>query len=168
QPLHVGAQYFDSDGKPTDPDASGVGFATEGGNNLHLILDQLNDHGRSGDSYVLHTYWDDNAVTTALDQVRKDIQADRNSTAAKIKDADIPRFLAAAPPKDWKRPADVPFEKWTEAWADQTLGLARQAYDRLEYRDVKLDAKRKSATAVVTEKAQKAGEPNYHDWAGMV
>jgi hypothetical protein len=168
QPLHVGAQYFDGKGQPTNPDDSGSGFATEGGNNLHLILDRFNDHGRGQDPYILHAYWDNNAVTTALDLVRNDIRADRKTTTGKISDADMARHLASLEPKNWKLAANVAIDQWSEKWADETLSLSRQAYDRLEYRDVKLDQKRKTATGVATEKMQKGAGQSYHDWAGTV
>ena len=38
QPLHVGAEYFDANGKPANPDKPGEVFPDEGGNSLHLEL----------------------------------------------------------------------------------------------------------------------------------
>jgi len=38
QPLHVGAQYFNSNGHVTNPDVSGSAYADAGGNNILLLL----------------------------------------------------------------------------------------------------------------------------------
>jgi S1/P1 nuclease len=167
QPLHVGAQYFDNNKQPTNPDASGVGFATDGGNNMTFILDRPDDHGRSQSNFVLHHYWDNNAVSTAMDLIWKDLSAARKGNTGGNRKAEIIRYLGALEPAGLNWPAKLPVEGWAETWADETLGVARLAYGRLEIRDVQLDQKKIKAHVVVTEKTA-AGQPSYHDWAGAV
>src|SRR5229473_4380447 len=55
QPLHVGAEYFDSQGNPFDPTKAKHGFADQGSNKLTLTL-QIQGHEQV--FKVMHSYWD--------------------------------------------------------------------------------------------------------------
>jgi hypothetical protein len=165
QPLHVGAQYFDAGKKPTNPDDNqGVGFETHGGNNITLILNETSDHGRGQDTSNIHHYWDENAVTTALDILRVEILATRKGGKKVVSPVETARFLASSKPQDWQDSA-MKVDKAAEDWANEILPFARQAYD-LDYRDVALDLKSNSATAVGVEK--KDSKTLYREWAGGV
>jgi hypothetical protein len=167
QPLHVGAQYFDENGKPVNPDVSGPAFADEGGNGLLLILQTAGDHGHPHATHKLHGYWDDDAVVTAFDLVRKEIRADRSASTGQISDGDIARRLAAREPAGWKLPAAVGVEDWSVKWADEILPVAREAHERLEFTHIRLNQTQKTATGQAIEKAQPGGT-SYQDWAGQV
>jgi hypothetical protein len=167
QPLHVGAQYFDENGKPVNPDTAGPAFADEGGNSLLLVLQHSGDHGHPTATHKLHSYWDDDTVETALDLLRKQIRPNRTAASGQISEGDIARRLATQEPAAWKPPEDVAVEKWSFAWADEILPVAREAHERLTFTHIRVDPVHKTATGQALEKTGQAG-PSYHDWSGKV
>jgi hypothetical protein len=166
QPLHVGAMYFDDKGQPVNPDDAGGGFADNGGNALTLVLHETSDHGHASGNFNLHTYWDDNAVTTALGLYRKDIQQGKNAPK-KITPKDIAVHLANREPDGWKLPDGVGLEEWSIRWADEILPAAREAHARLEFKNIHVDPKTKVARGFAVERMQNQG-PSYREWAGGI
>jgi hypothetical protein len=163
QPLHVGAQYFDENGKPVSPDVAGSGFADEGGNSVMLILNQPDDHGHAHATQKLHAYWDDDAVTTALDLFTRDIRAGRQGSG-RITEDEIARRLAGREPANWDLKIDG-VDKLAIAWADEILPIALEAHQRLDF-TVHIDKMHNLARGQARERGQQ--EPPYHDWAGKV
>jgi RecB family endonuclease NucS len=45
--------------------------------------------------------------------------------------------MAMEEPKDWRLPSNVPLAKYAEAWANEILPIAREAHERLVFKDVK-------------------------------
>jgi hypothetical protein len=166
QPLHVGAQYFNSQGEPVNPDVNGQGpvFADQGGNKLQLVLQRSSDHGHPTASYNFHTYWDDETVVTAFGIIRKEMRAKRAGAGGKISEPDIARYLATQEPAQWKLQANG-IDKLAIAWADEIMPIARQAHERLQFSNIKVDKKHLLASGQALEQPQQ-GEPSYHDWAG--
>ena len=157
QPLHVGAEYFDSGGKPVNPDRTGIaGLEDQGGNTLWLqTTDQPSEHVK------LHGFWDTPAVKTAFAQVRAamtkaDPQAPPNSN-------DMAKWFATHEPQGWRPPADAALAKWPELWADDILPLAREAHARLEFRDI--NPVEKLVEGFAREKPSGDGV-TYREWAG--
>src|SRR6266702_1037586 len=68
QPLHVGAEYFDQNGNPADPNQTTPFAADKGGNALKL---KLTPSGKSFRNF--HHYWDENAVETATNNWANEI-----------------------------------------------------------------------------------------------
>jgi hypothetical protein len=167
QPLHVGAQYFDESGQPVNPDMAGPAFPDNGGNNLHLILQGPGDHGHPQANYILHHYWDDNAVATAFDLLRKEIRADRGPSPGQITEGDMARRLASQEPAIWKLPADDSVANVSVAWADEILPVAREAHERLQFAQIIIDRMRKTASGQAIERVQQGGM-SYDAWAGEV
>jgi hypothetical protein len=167
QPLHVGAQYFDGNGKPVNPDVTGAGFADEGGNSLLLVLQQAGDHGHPHTTKKLHSYWDDDTVTTALGLLRQEIRANRTGPSGQITESDIARRLAGQEPVKWKLPVAGGVDALAVAWADEILPVAVEAHRRLDFTHIHINGTHKTATGQAIE-----GEPpdglSYHDWAGKV
>lgn len=120
QPLHVGAEFFDSDGKPFHPTEGNEGFASQGGNKLVLSIlvnNKLQSVGK------LHSYWDGKTVETAFGSQSNAVVAQR---------------LAASAPTDWKLNGGT--ETWAEQMANDILPLARQAHARLMYQNIEIVA----------------------------
>jgi S1/P1 Nuclease len=171
QPLHVGAEYFDGKGQPVDPDKAGAGFSDTGGNDLTLVLQRLGTHGQPQSQFILHTYWDDNAVDTAYDIVAADIQRKRGASAD-IRDAEVVRRLAAVEPANWQLPNKLAIKDLAIAWADEILPIAKEAHDRLDFQHVinLPDPKHPGKTklhGLAVETIDRKLDP-YHDWAGGV
>lgn len=169
QPLHVGAQYFDNEGKPVDPDTAGGGAADHGGNSLTLVLDRPSDHGHRQTSKPLHTYWDDDTVITAFGIVKQEMRKQRKNASGQISEADIARRLAITAPTGWAAPDGLPVAEWSVAWADEILPIARAAHARLDLSQVqvKLAFGEKIAKGVASETMQKDGV-SYADFSGRV
>lgn len=170
QPLHVGAQYFDADGKPTNPDKNGDSFADHGGGTLQLILSRLGHHGHKTSTKQFHSYWDDDTVDTAYGIIQDEILADREDKKGQITDGDVIRRLAALEPQGWsKSTAKMPAEKWSEAWANDILPAAREAHNRLEFRSIVITADKKSKEKLAHGQAVERMDQDvsYHDWAGQ-
>jgi hypothetical protein len=167
QPLHVGAEYFDENGQPVDPDTDSNSFADEGGNSLTLILNQTSDHGHSHSSYKLHGFWDEQAVDNAMELTAAEIRDQRGGAAGEISDDNIARWFAAHEPTNWKLPASLDAAKWSAAWADEILPIAREAHERLVFAHINLIPTTKTAHGQAIEKRRADGKL-YQVWAGSV
>src|SRR6266536_2761290 len=69
QPLHVGAEYFDAQGRIADPDKDKSALADEGGNTFTLELSDEPPRGRCIRKKKLHGFWDYDAVNALFPDV---------------------------------------------------------------------------------------------------
>jgi hypothetical protein len=149
QPLHVGAEYFDSHGKAFEPTASDEGFGDQGGNKLTLFTfvdGQLKAAGK------LHGYWDTQAVQNAFGTQQ---------------DATVARRLSSRKPADWELNGDA--ETWAKQLADGILPIAREARERLKYKSIQFQTgKHEITSGRAEEKRHAAGETFYAIWAADV
>ena len=145
QPLHVGAQYFDANGKPFEPTATNQGFADQGGNKLTLFTLVGNKLVSAG---KFHSYWDGQTVNNAF-----------GSTP----DATIATNLAKTAPANWKLSGDT--ETWAEQLANEILPLAREAHDRLNFKKIVTQTGHRDITSGRAEEKKKAGGTRYKTWA---
>lgn len=145
QPLHVGAEYFDADGEPFEPTASNQGFADQGGNKLTLFTLMKGKQVKAG---KLHGYWDGQTVENAFGNVST------RTTARK---------LAKNEPENWELTGDV--ETWAEQLADEILPLAREAHERLVFKDVRTTDSDKDITSGRAEERRQHGGTFYALWA---
>ena len=168
QPLHVGAMYFDSDGKPTDPEKTPNFTPDVCGNILTLTLLNPGTHGPHSARSGLHMYWDDNDVESALDIVRGDLKSQRSGSSL-VTDVDIIRSYAAKEPANAKVPANPDVKELAIAWADEILPISKDAHDRLEFSPVvkhmNAHTMKIEASGQVTEKSGAA--IGYRDFAGQ-
>jgi hypothetical protein len=144
QPLHVGAEFFNSQGKPFEPTASNPGFADQGGNKLMLTL-----LAGSGTQSVgkLHGFWDTPAVTAAF---------------GNTPDTTVAQQLADNEPQNWKLTGDP--ENWAEALANEILPIAFDAHERLTFKNVKTQA---GAHDIISGDAVEKKKPlSYEKFAG--
>ena len=152
QPLHVGAEYFDAKGKPFEPTTAKPGFADQGGNKLTLSL--LNNGKLSlyqfspGKAGNLHGYWDSQTVTNAF---------------GTNLDAQIAEDLAKSEPTNWK--LALPVANWAEMLANEIMPLAREAHDRLDFKNVKTDASSRDILGGDASEKKKSGGVSYEKWA---
>jgi hypothetical protein len=169
QPLHVGAQYFDAEGRITDPDKDQSALADEGGNTFTLELSDEPPRTRGVHKKKLHGFWDYDAVNALFPQVP--IRVRKRELQAQIKPLkkQLVRELAAHEPKNWRIPANIDVTNYAEAWADEILPIAREAHERLEFTNVhpRQEKDRVVATGEATEKLQ----PDvilYRAWAASI
>ncbi len=145
QPLHVGAEYFNASGNPFEPATTNKGFADQGGNKLTLFTLA---GGKKVSAGKFHSYWDGQTVDNAFG-------AAANQTIA--------TKLAGTEPANWKLTGAV--ETWAEQLANDILPLAREAHERLEFKNIKSKTGAKDIVSGRAEEKKKPGEPFYAIWA---
>jgi hypothetical protein len=169
QPLHVGAQYFDRYGRPTDPDKDKSALADEGGNTFTLELSDETPRRRGVRKKKLHGFWDYDAVNALFLQVPTTLRKKELEAQIEPLKKDLIHDMATREPRNWQMPTNVSVDSYAEMWADEILPIAREAHARLEFRNVKpfLDEGRIVATGDAIEKPA----PNhilYRAWATSV
>jgi hypothetical protein len=168
QPLHVGAEYFDAQGRPADPAKPGETFPDEGGNSLHLKLKTAPSPGISKHP-KLHGFWDNDAVLAnlpllswAMRREEREMKMDAGEKAL------IDRLTKSEPPQ-WQMWTSVKMEDYPEAWANEILPIARQAHERLSFEHVKptLERERMVAAGEAVERPMPDGL-SYRVWSARV
>lgn len=153
QPLHVGAEFFNAGGKPFQPTPGNPGFGDQGGNKLTfslLIKGKLAPYqygqGKQGN---LHGYWDSQTVTNAF-----------SATA----DEQTANDLAKTEPTNWK--LNSPLANWAEMVANEMLPMAREAHERLQFKNIKIEPGSTDIFSGEAEEKKKSGWSSYEKWAG--
>src|SRR5947209_12874620 len=137
QPLHVGAEYFDAQGRTADPDKDKSALADEGGNTFTLELSDEPPRGRGIRKKKLHGFWDYDAVNALFPDVPGTfIKKELESQIEPLK-KDLIHDMATREPRNWQMPTNVLVDSYAEMWADEILPVAREAHARLEFRNVK-------------------------------
>ena len=166
QPLHVGAAYFDAQGRATDPDKDKSALADEGGNTFTIELSDEPPRRRGIRKKKFHGFWDYDTVNAlfpqvpgALPKVEFDMQIDPLKQQ-------LVHEMATHEPRNWQMPSNVSIDSYAEIWADEILPIARDAHARLEFRNVKplLDGDRIVAAGEAIEKRM-PGQTLYRTWA---
>ena len=169
QPLHVGAQYFDAQGRVADPNKDKSALGDEGGNTFTLELSGEPLRRRGMHKKKFHGFWDYDAVNALFPQVpaalpKKELQAQIDPLKQ-----ELVHDMATHEPRNWRTPSSSAIDSYAELWADEILPIAREAHARLEFRNVKpfVDGDRVVAAGEAIEKPR----PNhtvYRTWATAV
>ena len=167
QPLHVGAEYFDQSGKKIDPDRGGVGLEDQGGNSIILQLPPGN--GYSEKKGKLHGYWDNDPVIAQFPSLARGLKGKEQTEALQVPKQELIAKLAKEEPKNWRTPANVRVEDFGEAWANDILPEAREAYERLRFINVHRKPELNSNVAEGTAMEQPMPDRvSYRDWSARV
>jgi hypothetical protein len=166
QPLHVGAEYFDQQGRVADPDTDKLALGDEGGNTFTLELADEPPRGRGIHKKKLHGFWDYDTVNALLPQTPHGLRKNELQALIQPSKQILVHSMATEEPRAWRPPAGVPVESYAEIWANEILPIAREAHQRLEFRNVTpfLDGDRVIATGEAIEKPSANATP-YRDWA---
>ena len=146
QPLHVGAEYFDASGNPFEPTPTDAGFADQGGNKLTLftfVKGKLKSAGK------FHSYWDGQTVVNAF--------------GATTSNSRIAARLAKKEPENWQLTGGV--DTWAEQLANEILPVAREAHERLAFKNIKTKTGDKDITSGRGEEKKHTSGPFYAIWA---
>ena len=167
QPLHVGAQYFDAQGHPANPEGDGEIFPDEGGNSLRLKLTR--DALARKREPKLHGFWDAEAVLANLPTFPDTMPKQERQMKMDAAEKELTDRLAREEPKNWRLPSTMPVVDYPEAWANEILPVAREAHDRLRYQNVrpKLDHEKMLADGEVVEQPTRDGL-SYSKWSARV
>jgi S1/P1 Nuclease len=166
QPLHVGAEYFDQRGHVADPaDAESI-LPDEGGNTLMLRLAGDPIRGHLPHTKSLHGFWDLDAVNALLPNVPETISKNERRGVMDTARKALAHEMVTHEPQNWKTPADLDVTNYAEAWADEIIPIARQAHERLTFRDVK--PTQEEDQLVASGEADETTVPDhisYRDWS---
>jgi hypothetical protein len=166
QPLHVGADYFNTQGRATDPDQDSSALADEGGNTFTLELSDDPPRRRGIRKKKFHGFWDYDAINALFPQVPDTLpKAELEAQIAPLKHQ-LVHELATREPANWRMPASASIDAYAELWADEILPIAQEAHARLDFRYVKpfLDSDRIVAAGEAIEKPS-PGQIPYRMWA---
>ena len=162
QPLHVGAEYFNEEGKVVDPDRGATGLGDEGGNALSLVHNPTAERARHY-YHSFHAYWDLDTVRNLTigtpDEVPKE---QRESVYGPAKEKLIAGFVANEP-KNWRTSGDP--KTWAEQWANEILPIAREAHTRVQFQHVHREEK--DGRVFAKGEAHEIGT-GYLDWSTQV
>lgn len=169
QPLHIGAEYFDQQGRIADPDKNKSALGDDGGNMLTLELSDEPPRKRGMHKKKFHGFWDYDAVNALFPNVPRYLPKEKFLAQIEPLKKTLIHELATQEPRNWRMPANVPVDKYAETWADEILPIAQQAHARLEFRNVTplLDEERTVAAGEAIEKPA-ADHILYRTWATNV
>jgi hypothetical protein len=136
QPLHVGAEYFDRQGRVVDPDKDKSALGDEGGNTFTLELSDEPPRRRGIHKKKLHSFWDSDAVNGLFSQEPGTLRKGELQALIEPHKRELVHEMATHEPDNWRMPANVPVDSYAEIWADEILPIAREAYARLEFTNV--------------------------------
>jgi hypothetical protein len=169
QPLHVGAEYFDQQGRIADPDKDKSALGDEGGNTFTLELSDDPPRRRGIHKKKFHGFWDNDAVNALFLQGPATLRKGELQAFIEPNRGGLVHDMAMREPGNWQMPANVPVDGYAEAWADEILPIAREAYARLEFTNVhpQQDLGRIVAAGEAVEK-QTGDHGLYRVWATSV
>jgi hypothetical protein len=166
QPLHVGAEYFDHQGRVVDPDKDKSALGDEGGNTFTLELSDEPPRTRGIHKKKLHGFWDFDAVNGLFLQTPGTLRKSELQALIEPHKSELVHEMATHEPTDWRIPPSVPVDNYAETWADEILPIAREAYARLQFTEVHAQQEegRIIAAGEAVEKPT-TNQTNYHAWA---
>ena len=169
QPLHVGAEYFDAQGRIADPDKNKSSLRDEGGNTFTLELSDEPPRGRGIRKKTLHGFWDYDAVNALFPEVPSTLRKGELQEQIEPLRKQLVHEMATHEPENWRMPANLEIRKYAEAWADEILPVAREAHERLQFTDVHVQ--QEEDRVVAAGEAREKASPDhisYRAWAANV
>src|SRR6266536_2028745 len=169
QPLHVGAAYFDEQGRFTDPEKNKAALADEGGNTFTLELSDEPPRRRGIHKKKFHGFWDYDAVNALFPQMIGRLPKSELQPQIESLKREAVHELAIHEPQNCRMPSNIAIDNYAEMWADEILPMAREAHARLEFRNVKplLDGDRIVAAGKAIEKSV-TDHSFYREWATKI
>jgi hypothetical protein len=166
QPLHVGAEYFDQQGRVADPDQDKSALGDEGGNTFTLELSDEPPRTRGIHKKKFHGFWDNDAVHALFLQAPVTLRKGELQMLIEPHKRELVHEMATHEPDNWRMPRNLPVDSYAETWADEILPIAREAHARLEFTNVhpQQDDDRTVAAGEAVEKTT-ADQKNYRAWA---
>jgi hypothetical protein len=166
QPLHVGAEYFDAEGRVADPDKDKSTLGNQGGNTFTLELSDDPPRTRGIHKKKFHGFWDNDAVNALFLQGPITLRKSELQALIEPHRRELIHEMATHEPRDWRTSANLPVDRYAEIWANEILPIARDAYARLEFTNVhpQQEKARMVAAGEAVEKTP-ANHEVYRAWA---
>jgi hypothetical protein len=168
QPLHVGAEFFDNAGHVTNPGKTDRSLEDQGGNTLTLSL--ISGGTEQVRHSKFHSFWDGETVAANLPALPETMPKEERRAKTDAAKAELVREFVAREPKTWRLASSVALKDYAQAWADDILPIARQAHERLQFRDVteKVNDDGSVVAAGIAEEKKSDDGVSYYDWSGRV
>jgi hypothetical protein len=166
QPLHVGAEYFDAQGRIVDPDKDNSALADEGGNTFTLELRDEPPRGRGIRKKKLHGFWEYDAVNAHLPDVPSPLRKSELQAQIEPLKKQLVYEMATHEPLNWRMPANIDIHNYAELWADEILPVAREAHERLQF--INAHPQQEEDRVVAAGEADEEPQPDrmgYRAWA---
>lgn len=169
QPLHVGAEYFDSKGQAINPDKGVTGLEDEGGNTLILNLLAGTDPQPAKRPPKFHGFWDNDTVMANLPLLPETMPKEERRAKTDAARTALVQEFATHEPKNWRLPSSIAVKDYGEAWANEILPIAREAHERLTFRNVApLQQEDRVVAAGFADEKKSADGVTYYDWSARV
>lgn len=165
QPLHVGAEYFDKIGSVVANSKGGEAYEDQGGNSFTLTLrSRLPITGNINNK--LHGFWDNDCVMVNLPAFPEAMPKEERRLKMDEARQQLAVKMSQDEPKAWRIPIADP-DAYAEALANDILPIAREAHERLRFRDVRQQQDEGGNVFVsgVGEEKEWAGQPGYAEWS---
>jgi hypothetical protein len=166
QPLHVGAEYFDPQGRVADPDKDKSALGDEGGNTFTLELSDEPPRRRGMHKKSFHGFWDYDAVNALFPEIPNTLRKNELRILIEPLKEELVHEMAMQEPKRWRMPSNIGTGSYAEVWADEILPIAREAHERLQFINVhpQQEEDRVVAAGEADEKPQ-PDQTKYRTWA---
>jgi hypothetical protein len=166
QPLHVGAEYFDRQGRVVDADKDKSALGDEGGNTFTLELSDEPPRRRGIHKKKLHGFWDYDAVNALFPQVPVMLRKGELEALIEPHKRQLVHEMAMHEPNSWRMPPTLAVDGYAEIWADEILPVAGEAYARLQFTDVH-SQQEEAGIVAAGEAVEKPieNQMNYRAWA---
>jgi S1/P1 Nuclease len=166
QLLHVGAEYFDQQGRVVDPDKDKSALGDEGGNTFTLKLSDDPPRRRGIHKKKFHGFWDSDAVNELFLQGPGTLRKREVQGLIEPQKKELVHEMATHQPNHWRMLPSVPIDSYAEIWADEILPIARQAYARLQFTHVHLQREEDRIVAAGNAVERTNSDlMNYRRWA---
>jgi hypothetical protein len=165
QPLHVGVEFFDKEGRATNPDKTPDSLEDQGGNTLQL---NLTSGGTEAARHAkFHYFWDSETVAANLPALPETMPKEERRARTDAAKAKLVQKFVSQEPKNWRPASGVALKDYAEAWANEILPLAREAHERLQFKDIA--AKQIEDGSIVAagfaEETKSPDGVSYYDWS---
>src|SRR5438552_7667040 len=107
QPLHVGAEYFNTQGNAADPDKDKSAPGDEGGNTFTLELSDEPPRRRGTRKKNFHAFWDYDAVNALFPQVPGWLPKSESQSQIEPLKKQLVHEMATQEPRNWRMPTNV-------------------------------------------------------------
>src|SRR5206468_8763213 len=166
QPLHVGAEYFDAQGRVADPDKDKSALGDEGGNTFTLELSDEPPRGRGMHKKKFHGFWDYDAVNTLFPRVPGTLGKNELQALIEPLKKELVHEMATHEPRNWRMPPSIPIDNYAEMWTDEILPIAREAHERVQFTNVHPQQEEDGVVASgEADETRRPDKMNYRVWA---
>lgn len=169
QPLHVGAEYFNEQGRAVDPDKGESGVEDQGGNTIMLRHAPAAATRIGHPTSKLHGFWDNDAVMANMPETPKTMPKEERREKTYAARREIVQRFAKEEPKHWRFVPEAELKSYGEACANFQLPIAREAHERLTFQHVHIEQQEDQPLASGSAEEKRGPDGvSYYDWSAAV